>query len=115
MSRAAADMTRLLWIRGLSFTALVPLVVAGWAPRAIDPVSRLAGGAWNASIVAEYVHSRGDVRVTEGLGALVSVAAEDGQLSLLAGSVLAMVAIVVLVNRTLWARLYRLAESRYSR
>ena len=48
MSRAAADMTRLLWIRGLSFTALVPLVVAGWAPRAIDPVSRLAGGAWNA-------------------------------------------------------------------
>jgi protein-S-isoprenylcysteine O-methyltransferase Ste14 len=36
----------LLWLRGLVFTALVPLVIAGWAPGAVDPQRRAAGGAW---------------------------------------------------------------------
>jgi protein-S-isoprenylcysteine O-methyltransferase Ste14 len=40
--------TLLLWGRGVIFTALVPLVVAGWAPAAIDPARRPAGGAWSA-------------------------------------------------------------------
>jgi protein-S-isoprenylcysteine O-methyltransferase Ste14 len=40
--------TTLLWIRGLMFTALVPLVIAGWAPAAIDPFRRPRGGVWNA-------------------------------------------------------------------
>jgi protein-S-isoprenylcysteine O-methyltransferase Ste14 len=44
----AAPRPAILWARGLVFTALVPLVVAGWAPSAIDPFRRIAGGVWNA-------------------------------------------------------------------
>ena len=40
--------TTTLWIRGLIFTALVPLVVGGWAPAAIDPGRRPGGGLWNS-------------------------------------------------------------------
>jgi protein-S-isoprenylcysteine O-methyltransferase Ste14 len=39
--------TGLLWARGLIFTALVPLVVAGWLPAVVDPFRRVAGGAWS--------------------------------------------------------------------
>jgi protein-S-isoprenylcysteine O-methyltransferase Ste14 len=45
---APAVRATLLWIRGLIFTALVPLVVAGWAQRAVDPFSAPRGGAWRA-------------------------------------------------------------------
>jgi protein-S-isoprenylcysteine O-methyltransferase Ste14 len=44
---AVAVQTTTLWVRGLIFTALVPLVVGGWAPAAVDPLRRAAGGAWN--------------------------------------------------------------------
>jgi protein-S-isoprenylcysteine O-methyltransferase Ste14 len=43
-----AAATTLLWIRGLIFTVLVPLVVGGWGPTAVDPFRRLQGGAWSA-------------------------------------------------------------------
>jgi protein-S-isoprenylcysteine O-methyltransferase Ste14 len=39
--------TAILWARGLAFTALVPLVIAGWAPAAVDPLRGLAGGGWS--------------------------------------------------------------------
>lgn len=39
-----------LWIRGLIFTALMPLMIAGWAPAAIDPFRRthtgIAAAGW---------------------------------------------------------------------
>jgi len=38
----------MLWIRGLVFTALVPLVVGAWIPAIVDPFRRIQGGAWNA-------------------------------------------------------------------
>lgn len=47
MSAPAIDRMA-LWLRGLIFTALVPLVVGGWAPAAVDPFRRAAGGAWSA-------------------------------------------------------------------
>jgi NitT/TauT family transport system permease protein len=83
-----------------------PALVTGWVTA--------AGGAWNASIVSEYVHAAGSVRATDGLGALISIAAEHGQFPLLAAGVTVMAALVVLLNRTFWKRLYRLAEGRYA-
>ena len=38
----------MLWIRGLIFTALVPLVIGAWIPSIVDPFRRVQGGAWNA-------------------------------------------------------------------
>jgi len=45
---------------------------------------------------------------------LISTAAEQGNLPLLAAGVLAMAGLVVLVNRLFWKRLYALAERKYS-
>jgi NitT/TauT family transport system permease protein len=73
-----------------------------------------AGGAWNASIVAEYVTFKGQVLSTNGLGAQISVAAERADFPALAASVILMAAIVVLFNRNVWRRLYAVAEERFS-
>jgi NitT/TauT family transport system permease protein len=93
------------WKR-LYLPGIFPALVTGWVTA--------AGGAWNASIVSEYVHTAGETRSTAGLGALISVAAEKGDLALLAAGVLTMAALVVLINRLFWKRLYALAERRYS-
>jgi len=92
--------------RLLMLPGVFPALVTGWVTA--------AGGAWNASIVAEYVHQGSNVLRTHGLGALISTAAEQGNLPLLAAGVLAMAGLVVLVNRLFWKRLYALAERKYS-
>jgi NitT/TauT family transport system permease protein len=92
--------------RLLMLPGVFPALVTGWVTA--------AGGAWNASIVAEYVHQGANVLRTQGLGALISTAAEQGNLPLLAAGVLAMAGLVVLVNRLFWKQLYTLAERKYS-
>ncbi len=37
----------ILWIRGLTFTVLVPAVVVNFLPIAVDPHGRRPGGFWN--------------------------------------------------------------------
>ena len=54
----------------LYLPAIFPYLVTGWVTA--------AGGAWNASIVAEYVTYKGATLTTFGLGAAVSEAAERG-------------------------------------
>ncbi len=85
--------------------AVFPYVVTGWVTA--------AGGAWNASIVAEYVTMGRDVFVAHGLGSLISVAASQGHYEVLAASVLTMAIVVVIINRVIWKPLYRHAELRY--
>jgi NitT/TauT family transport system permease protein len=76
-----------------------------------------AGGAWNASIVAEVVVWGPHHLSAEGLGAYIahaaSSAAPDHFAKVLTG-VIVMSLFVVLVNRLLWRRLYRLAESHFT-
>lgn len=69
-----------------------------------------AGGAWNVSIVAEIFDSNHEVK---GLGAYISRATERAAYAELAAAVLVMIILVVLLNRTFWAKLYNLAESKY--
>jgi NitT/TauT family transport system permease protein len=86
--------------------AVFPYLVTGWVTA--------AGGAWNASIVSEYVTFRGDVLAAFGLGSAISRAAERADFPGLAAGVLVMSTMVVLFNRNVWRRFYRLAEERYS-
>jgi len=92
--------------RMLYFPAVFPYLVTGWVTA--------TGGAWNASIVSEYVKYRGEILKTEGLGARISDATDSDQLALLAASILVMSTLVVVFNRTVWKRCYRLAEERFS-
>jgi NitT/TauT family transport system permease protein len=71
------------------------------------------GGAWNASIVSEYVTFGGQTYATLGLGAYIAEAANNAQYAELAAGTLVMSAIVIMVNRLVWRRLYRVAEQRY--
>ena len=73
-----------------------------------------AGGAWNATIVSEYVSVKDHTYTAFGLGSLISEATSQADFPLLAAGVTTMAVAVVLINRLFWKRLYRLAEERYS-
>ena len=92
--------------RVLYLPAVFPYLVTGWVTA--------AGGAWNASIVAEYVSLRGAVHTTAGLGARISLAAAAGDFPTLGAAVVVMALVVVFFNRTVWHRLHRLAGERFS-
>lgn len=91
--------------RTLFLPALFPYLITG--------AITASGGAWNASIVAEYVVFSGETLQTTGLGATIAAATAAGNYPLLLAATLSMVVAVVLINRLLWRRLYLLAEERY--
>jgi NitT/TauT family transport system permease protein len=73
-----------------------------------------AGGAWNASIVAEVVDFGHHHLAATGLGAYIAVASTTGDFPRILTGVVVMSVYVVGLNRLLWRPLYRLAETRYS-
>ncbi|MGE5610544.1 MAG: ABC transporter permease [Bacillota bacterium] len=83
-------------------------------PYLVTGLVTAAGGAWNATIVSEYVQLKGHTFAAFGLGSLISQATTEGNFSLLCAAVVTMALSVVLINRLFWKRMYRLAESRYS-
>ncbi|MGO8750931.1 MAG: ABC transporter permease subunit [Thermoguttaceae bacterium] len=107
--REAARSYRILgWQRFkvLYFPVIFPYLVTGWVTA--------AGGAWNASIVAEFVTYKQHVLQTLGLGALISNATVANDYPKLAAGIVVMSIMVVIFNRSVWRRLYRLAETRFS-
>lgn len=91
--------------RRLILPALFPFIITG--------AITAGGGAWNASIVVEYVEFGGQTIYTTGIGSLIARATAAGDYALLLAATLAMIVAVVLMNRLLWRRLYRLAEEQY--
>jgi len=91
--------------RILLLPALFPYLVTG--------AITAGGGAWNASIIAEYIEFGGHTLRTAGLGNLISFATATGDYPLLLAATLMMILAVVLFNRLFWRRLYGLAERRY--
>jgi NitT/TauT family transport system permease protein len=91
--------------RSLILPAIFPYLVTGGITA--------AGGAWNASIVAEVVTWHGRTLAAPGLGALITEASEAGRGNLLLLGIVIMSLYVVVVNRLLWRPLYRLAEQKY--
>jgi NitT/TauT family transport system permease protein len=108
MREAATSFRFSRWQRftWLYLPATFPYLVTGWVTA--------AGGAWNASIVAEYYNFGGKTLTTFGLGNTITQAATDRNLTLLAASCLVMSAIVVTFNRLVWKRCYQLAFTRYT-
>ncbi|HTR81512.1 MAG TPA: ABC transporter permease subunit [Bacteroidota bacterium] len=107
--REVANVSRLTqwqtWKR-LILPGIFPSLVTGWVTA--------TGGAWNASIVAEYVHFGNKILVATGLGSTITTATDKGDFGLLAASVLAMASTVVMVNKFFWKKLYHIAETQYS-
>jgi NitT/TauT family transport system permease protein len=89
------------------------LILPGIFPYLVTGMVTASGGAWNASIIAEYFHFQGHIVSTAGLGSTISSASDAGRFDVLLASTLIMATVVVLINRLLWRRLYRLASSRF--
>jgi NitT/TauT family transport system permease protein len=90
------------------------LILPAVFPYLITGLLTASGGAWNASIVSEFVQFNGKTVDTVGLGAAIASAANAGNFAVLLAGTLMMAAVVVLLNRLLWKRLYTLAERRYT-
>ncbi len=96
-----------LWQRWrvLILPSLFPFIITG--------LITASGGAWNASIVAEYIEFGGKVLSVNGIGSMIASATAAGDFPRLLASTLSMVIAVVMINRFFWRRLYRLAEERF--
>jgi NitT/TauT family transport system permease protein len=89
------------------------LILPGIFPYLVTGLVTASGGAWNASIIAEYFHFQGRVVEAPGLGSTISQASDSGHYQVLLASTLIMATIVVLINRLVWRRMYRLASTRF--
>jgi NitT/TauT family transport system permease protein len=89
------------------------LILPAIFPYLITGMLTASGGAWNASIIAEYFHFQGKILSAPGLGSTISRASDAGRFDMLLAATLIMASVVVLINRLVWRRLYRLASSRF--
>ncbi len=89
------------------------LILPSIFPYLVTGMITATGGAWNASIVSEYVTFAGKVHQTVGLGATIAEAANTNNFHLLLISTITMAILVFTINRFFWQRIYRLAESKY--
>jgi NitT/TauT family transport system permease protein len=89
------------------------LILPGIFPYLVTGMVTASGGAWNASIIAEYFHFKGQIYTTIGLGATISQATDNGDFHLLLAATMMMAATVVTINRLVWRRLYTLSETRF--
>ena len=89
------------------------LILPGIFPYLITGFVTASGGAWNASILAEYFHLNGRTFSTTGLGAVVSGAADTGNYPVLLVATMLMALIVLAINRLVWRPLYTLASTRF--
>jgi NitT/TauT family transport system permease protein len=102
---ASLRLRGVLWWRTFVLPAIFPYLVTGGLTA--------QGGAWNTSIVSEFLEFGGRRHQVVGLGGLLTSAVAEGNMPLLAAATVTMAGLVVAVNRLVWRRLARLAEERY--
>ena len=91
-------------------TLIIPAIFPFWVTGAVTA----AGGAWNASIVAEVASWGKDKLVASGLGAYIAQVTEQDNKPALYFAVVVMSIFVVGINRLFWRRLYDLAERKFT-
>jgi NitT/TauT family transport system permease protein len=95
-----------LWWKRLALPGIFPFYITG--------AITAAGGAWNASIVAEWV-SWGNVNLeATGLGAYIQASTTTGDFPKIALGTAMMCLYVLAFNHLIWRPLYRLAEERFN-
>ena len=105
VSRLSHFSFRQRWQR-LILPAIFPSLLTGWITA--------MGGAWNASIVAEYMKFHGRTLSTTGLGSAISQATEQGDFHVLAAAVGVMAVTVVGFNRLVWRPLSHWSQHRFT-
>ncbi len=107
--REAAAAFRLAGLR-----RFVVVFLAAVFPMLVTGVITAAGGAWNASVVAEVADYEGGTITVDGIGSMIANALDHKQYSTLAAATVALSVLLVLVNRFCWKPLHRIADERFS-
>ncbi|HLN24617.1 MAG TPA: ABC transporter permease subunit [Patescibacteria group bacterium] len=89
------------------------LILPAIFPSYVTGAITASGGSWNASIVSELVSWGDTTLVATGVGAYIAQATAAGDFPRIALGICMMCIFVMLFNRQLWRRLYRLAEERW--
>lgn len=89
------------------------LILPAIFPYLITGMVTASGGAWNASVMAEYQPMKGHILMTIGLGAEISSATDNGRFPIILAATILISLMVITMNRLVWRRMYRLAETRY--
>ncbi|MDA9832056.1 ABC transporter permease subunit [Gammaproteobacteria bacterium] len=97
--------SRLMVWKKLYFPSIAPYLVTGLVTG--------AGGAWNATIMAELFTWNGKVVHATGIGALMKMANEQGDGVLVAWTVIMMCMVVMVVNILVWQPLYEYTTKRF--
>jgi NitT/TauT family transport system permease protein len=92
------------WWRKAMLPGIFPYYVTG--------AITASGGAWNASIVAEYVQWGDTKVVAHGLGSYIAQTTAAGDFPKIILGIAVMSLFVTLFNRTLWRPMYAYAESK---
>ena len=90
-------------------TLILPAIFPFWVTGACTA----AGGAWNASIVAEFATWGDTTLKADGLGAFIAEVTKSGDTPLIIVSISVMSFFVVAMNKLVWRRLYAYAERRF--
>jgi NitT/TauT family transport system permease protein len=90
-------------------TLILPAIFPFWVTGACTA----AGGAWNASIVAELATWGDTTLKADGLGAYIASVTKTGDTPLIIASIAVMSIFVVLMNKFIWRKLYAYAERRF--
>ncbi|EIK97161.1 nitrate ABC transporter permease [Pseudomonas sp. M47T1] len=92
------------WWRTVMLPGIFPYYVTG--------AITASGGAWNASIVSEFVAWGQDKVVAHGLGAYIAQTTADGDFPKITLGVVVMSLFVVVFNRVVWRPMYAMAENK---
>lgn len=95
-----------LWWKRLALPGIFPYYVTG--------AVTAAGGAWNASIVAEWVNWGHTTLKATGLGEYIQGATQAGNFPKIALGTTWMCLFVLAFNHLFWRPLYRLAENKFN-
>jgi NitT/TauT family transport system permease protein len=97
-------------IRGWQWWRTV--ILPGIFPYFITGAITASGGAWNASIVSEYVKWGDTVLTAHGVGSYIAKTTEAGDYPRIVLGIVMLSLFVTLFNRAVWRPLYRLSERR---
>jgi NitT/TauT family transport system permease protein len=115
VSQIPSDLREAARSFGLSrFATWKRVVIPALLPSLVTGSITAWGGGWNALIVSEYFVYRHHEYQVLGLGALLDEATYNtGNGVMILLSLLAMIAVVITLNRLFWRRIYDVVTERY--
>jgi NitT/TauT family transport system permease protein len=93
-----------LWWRKVAIPGVFPYFITG--------AITASGGAWNVSIVAEYVKWKDTTLAAHGVGEYIAEMTEKADYPRIVLGIVVMSLVVTIFNRSLWRPLYQYAERR---